>query len=363
MSGAAGPAAAVILAAGQGTRMRSSLPKVVHEVAGRPMIAHVVRTAREAGADPIVVVVGHGAEAVRAALEGVPVRFAEQAEQLGTGHALACARPALRDHAGPTFVLNGDGPLLRPATLRTMATVHGAGAGMGSEIGAGADSGPGAGAGAGALRDADEAGMTLATVRVDAPHGLGRIVRNAAGELTAIVEEADADEATRRIHEVNPGVYLVDGGVWDRLARLGSDNAQNETYVTDLPAAYLAAGRPVRTVEMLDPEEALAANDRAQLARLERVARMRIARRWMADGVTMLAPEATFLDDDVVLARDVVLEPFVMLTGGTTVGEGARVGAGAHLASCVVAPGAVVAPHVVARGARFEGASGQPLSR
>jgi len=341
--GVSAPPAAVILAAGQGTRMRSSLPKVVHEVAGRPMIAHVVRTAREAGADPVVVVVGHGADAVRTALAGAPVRFAEQAQQLGTGHALTCARAALEDHGGPTFVLNGDGPLLRPGTLRTMATVHGAGPGSAG--------------------DAGEAGMTLATVRVDDPHGLGRIVRNAAGELTRIVEEADADEGTRRIREVNPGVYLVDDAVWRHLARLGTDNAQGETYVTDLPAAYLAAGRPVRTVEMRDPDEALAANDRVQLARLERVARMRIARRWMADGVTMLAPEATFLDDDVVLARDVVLEPFVTLIDGTTVGEGARVGAGAHLASCVVAPGATVPPNAVARGARFEVASGQPLSR
>ncbi|MDZ7707383.1 MAG: NTP transferase domain-containing protein [Trueperaceae bacterium] len=351
MSGAAGapeaasavPAspAAVILAAGQGTRMRSSLPKVVHQVAGRPMIAHVVRTAREAGADPIVVVVGHGADAVREALGDAPVRFARQAEQLGTGHALACARSALRDHDGPLFVLNGDGPLLRPATLRAMASVHGVGA---------------------EVRE-DRPGMTLATVRVDDPRGLGRIVRDAGGALTEIVEEADADEATRAIHEVNPGVYLVDAGVWEHLGRLGTDNAQNETYVTDLPARYLASGQGVRTVEMTDPDEALAANDRTQLARLERVARMRIARRWMDEGVTMLAPASTFLDDDVVLARDVVLEPFVMLLNGTTVGEGARIGAGAHLTSCVVAPGAAVAANVVARDARFEASSGQPLSR
>lgn len=343
-AGRAAPAA-VILAAGQGTRMRSSLPKVVHRVAGRPMIAHVVRTARAAGADPIVVVVGHGAEAVREAVReaqrDVPVRFARQAEQLGTGHALACAREALDGHDGPTFVLNGDGPLLRPDTLRTMASVHGVDAEATGE----------------------RPGMTLATVRVDDPRGLGRIVRNAAGELTGIVEEADADDATRAIHEVNPGVYLVDGRVWDHLARLGTDNAQNETYVTDLPSRYLASGRLVRTVEMTDADEALAANDRRQLARLERVARMRIARRWMDEGVTMLAPESTFLDDDVVLERDVVLQPFVMLLSGTTVGEGARIGAGAHLTACTVGPGAEVAPHVVAREARFEGPSGQPRSR
>jgi len=329
--GSAVPAspAAVILAAGQGTRMRSSLPKVVHQVAGRPMIAHVVRTAREAGADPIVVVVGHGADAVRGALGDAPVRFARQAEQLGTGHALACARPALGDHDGPTFVLNGDGPLLRPATLIAMATAHGVGA----------------------EDRLERPGMTLATVRVDDPRGLGRIVRDATGALSRIVEEADADDATRAIQEVNPGVYLVDGRVWEHLGGLGTDNAQNETYVTDLPARYLASGQDVLTVEMPDPDEALAANDRTQLAHLERVARMRIARRWMDEGVTMLAPASTFLDDDVVLARDVLLEPFVMLLNGTSVGEGARIGAGAHLTNCVVAAGVEVAPHVVARDA------------
>lgn len=320
--------AAVILAAGQGTRMNSALPKVAHEVAGRAMVAHVVRAARAAGADPVVVVIGHGADAVRAALADEDVRFAVQEEQKGTGHALACAQPALAGHAGPIFVLNGDGPLLRAETLRRMAEAH-------------------------ARAPRPGRGMTLLTATLEDPSGLGRIVRGPDGKLVRIVEEKDADEAVRALQEVNPGVYLVDAGVWRHVARLGDDNAAGEVYVTDLPAGYLADGEPVRTLPVADPEEVLAANDRVQLAELERVARARIARRWMRAGVTMLAPQATVLDDDVELARDVVLEPFVVLRAGTRVGEGARIGAGAVLDACEVAPGARVAPNTTARDARF----------
>jgi bifunctional UDP-N-acetylglucosamine pyrophosphorylase/glucosamine-1-phosphate N-acetyltransferase len=322
------PPAAVVLAAGEGRRMRSRLPKVAHEVAGRPMVAHVVRAARAAGADPVTVVVGHGADAVRDALEHQPVRFAVQEEQRGTGHALACAAPALEGHAGPVFVLNGDGPLLRAATLQRMAEAH-------------------------AAPPAGGRGMTLVTVRTDRPTGLGRIVRGPEGDLIRIVEEADADAATRAIDEVNAGVYLLDASVWARLAELGSQNAQGEAYLTDLPEAYLADGAPVRTVAPDDPDDVLAANDREQLAHLERVARRRIARRWMHAGVTLRSPEATILDDDVELARDVVVEPFVALRRGTRVGEAARIGAGSVLDGCTVAAGAEVPPHTVARDRRF----------
>lgn len=322
------PPAAVVLAAGEGRRMRSQLPKVAHEVAGRPMVTHVVRTARAAGAEPVVVVVGHGADAVRGALEGQPVRFAVQEEQRGTGHALACAAPALADHPGPVFVLNGDGPLVRAATLRRVAEAH--------------DAPPAAGR-----------GMTLVTVRPEDPTGLGRIVRGADGALNRIVEEADTDAATRAIREVNAGLYLLDASVWRRLDELGSDNAQGEAYLTDLPAAYLANGAPVRTVAPDDPDDVLAANDREQLAGLERVARARIARRWMHEGVTLRSPETTVLDDDVELAPDVVIEPFVVLRNGTRVGGAARIGAGAVLDGCSVATGAEVPPHTVARDRNF----------
>lgn len=320
--------AAVILAAGQGTRMRSDLPKVLHRVAGRPMVEHVVRAAREGGAEPIVVVIGHGAEAVREALAAYAVRFAVQHEQLGTGHALASARAALNDHHGPTFVLSGDGPLLRAPTLRRLSDRQRCAPRPGS-------------------------GMTLISVRADDPTGLGRVVRGQDGEVRAIVEEADADEATKAVREVNAGVYLLDATAWRRLDRLGSDNAQGEIYLTDLPAAYLRDGLPVRTVEPDDPDDVLAANDREQLARLERVARARIARRWMHAGVTLRSPETSWIDDDVELARDVEIEPFVILRAGTRVGPEARIGAGCVLAGCVVEAGARIPAHTVADGRRF----------
>ena len=326
------PLAAVVLAAGAGTRMRSRLPKVAHEVAGRPMVAHVVRALHGAGVDRIVVVVGHGAETVRAALArdlpGVPLAYATQAERRGTGHALACARAELEDHPGSVFVLNGDGPMLRPATLRALADRHRSG-------------------------DAPGRGASLLTVEPDDPFGFGRIVRDGAGRFERIVEEKDASDEERAIREANPGVYLFDAEVWDRADALRPDNAQGELYVTDLPERYRADGRPVRTVPVDDPEETLAANDRAQLAVLEAAMRRRIVRAHLAAGVTMLAPDATFVDDDVRLGTDVVLEPFVTLRNGTAVGDGARIGAGAHLSDCQVAPGARVPPNTVADGERF----------
>lgn len=313
--------AAVVLAAGQGKRMRSRLPKVVHPVAGRPMVQHVVRAARAAGADPVVVVVGHGAARVRAALADEPVRFVAQEEQLGTGHAFACARGAVPHDGRPTFALNGDGAALTGATLAAMAEAQG-----------------------------DAPGMTLLSVAVDDPSGLGRVLRDDAGDVEAVVEEKDANEAQRRVREINAGVFLFDGSVWERLEALGSDNAQGEIYITDLPAAYRADGLRVRAHRALDPDVAMAANDRAQLARLERILRDRLRARWMRAGVTLVAPELTFVDDTVDLAADVTLEPFVVLAGHTRVETGARVGAGAHLTDCRVRDGACVPPHTVAHG-------------
>ncbi|MDZ7800388.1 MAG: NTP transferase domain-containing protein [Trueperaceae bacterium] len=320
--------AAVVLAAGQGRRMRSSLPKVVHEVAGRPMVAHVVRAARTLGADPVVVVVGAGADRVREALAGEAVAFATQSRPLGTGHAFASAREALGAWAGPVFCLNGDGPTVTAASLEAMQRLQQGGPRPGE-------------------------GMTLMTVTADDPTGLGRVVRDEAGRVRAIVEEKDASDATRRIREISPGVFLFDATALRRAAALGRDNAQGEAYVTDLPAAYLADGAPVRAYHAEDPREGLAANDRAQLAVLERVMRDRVRARWLNEGVTMASPETTFIDDGVVLAQDVVLEPFVVLKGGTRVGDGARIGAGAHLQDCEVAAGAWVPPHALASEARF----------
>lgn len=318
MSGA-GPAA-VILAAGEGTRMRSALPKVLHEVAGRPMVGHVVRAARAGGCARIVVVIGHGADAVREALSAEEgVEFAVQDRQLGTGHALRSAEGALAGHDGPVFALNGDGPMITGASLRAMTERQGGGS-----------------------------GMTMMTLRVADPTGLGRVVRDADANIRAIVEEKDADAEQRAIDEIVPGVFLFDASVWERLGRLGSDNVQGEVYITDLPAVYLADGLPVRGFEAADVREGLAANDRVQLAGLERAFRDRIRTGLMREGVTLISPETAFVDDDVEVDRDVVLEPFVVLKDGTVVGAGARLGAGCYLVRCRVEPGARVPPHTVA---------------
>ena len=322
--------AAVILAAGQGTRMRSSLPKVAHEIAGRALAAHVVKAARDAGVARIVVVVGHGESWVRDALAGEDVTFVRQVEQRGTGHALATAREAFDEAPSATFVLNGDGPLVRPETLRHLLEVHAAGPQP--------------------LR-----GVTLATVTVEDPTGLGRIVRDDAGTFVSITEEADADDATRKVREVNPGLFLVGADAWPRLDRLGDDNAQGEMYLTELPALTLQDGDPVRAVSLADAHETLAANDRAELAQLEKVLQARIRDAWMQSGVTFHAPETTYLHVDVQLAPDVTIEPGVVLRRGTRVASGATIGAHAVLEGCVVEEGARVPPLTHAVGRTFSG--------
>ncbi|MBZ5710357.1 NTP transferase domain-containing protein [Nannocystis pusilla] len=231
---------AVILAAGKGTRMRSDLPKVLHLLAGEPLAAHVVRSARAAGVAGIVVVVGHGAEQVEAALGPVftGLRFVLQPQQLGTGHAVQCALPAIGDHDGPVLILSGDVPLLRPATLATL-------------VDACATSG---------------AGLALATFEPADPHGYGRIVRDDHGRIRAIVEERDADAATRAVRECNAGVYCASADLLrHELPGLGRANAQGEIYLTDLVAR--AAGRGVHTLRV-PADEVAGVNTPEQLAAL-----------------------------------------------------------------------------------------------
>lgn len=319
--------AVVVLAAGQGTRMRSRLPKVLHEVAGRPLLDHVLGAARALDPDPLVVVVGHGADAVRSRFADADVAFVTQARQRGTGDAVAVCAPLLAGHPGPFVVLSGDGPLAEGASLKRLLAAHRA---------AGGD------------------GMTLLTVEVDDPGGLGRVVRGRDGGVRAIVEERDADEATLALREVNPGSYVFDARVWDLLPTLGDANAAGEVYLTDLVVAYLQEGRQVRAVRVDDDTRFLVGvNDRSQLALADRLLRDRTRRRWLLAGVTMTDPDSVFLDDDVALSIDVVLEPGVVLAAGTRVGEGARVGAYAHLTGCDVEGGVAVPPHTVARGRTF----------
>jgi bifunctional UDP-N-acetylglucosamine pyrophosphorylase/glucosamine-1-phosphate N-acetyltransferase len=291
----------VILAAGQGKRMRSNLPKVLQPLAGRPLLAHVLDAARETARlcrSPahIVVVIGHGAEAVRAAFAGQSdLRFVEQQPQLGTGHAVLQAAPLLADGA-PTLVLYGDVPLIR---ARTLADLVAAAAG----------------------------GLGVLTVRLADPAGYGRILRDAAGQLAAIVEERDADAAQRGIDEVNTGILVAPTAAlrgW--LAGLSNANAQGEYYLTDVVAAARGAGAPVVACLAADAEQTLGVNSKAQLAQLERAVQRRGAAALLDAGVTLADPQRLDVRGELQVGADVFIDVGCVFEGTVALGDGVRVG-------------------------------------
>ncbi|MEM9252361.1 MAG: NTP transferase domain-containing protein [Planctomycetota bacterium] len=242
--------AAVILAAGKGTRMGSDLAKVLHEVAGKPMLHWVIGACRAAGASPIVVVVGYQADRVIELFDGQPdLRFVHQREQLGTGHAAMMAEPVLAGHRGDVFVLNGDGPLIRESTLAALLETH----------------------------RAEQADGTLATSRLDDPTGYGRIIRDADGQLVAIVEQKDATPEQLAVNEVNPN-YLCyrTPALLDALGKLSSDNAQGEYYLTDVPRLIRARGGSIAVVDAVPPQDVLGINTPDQLAEVDAILRDRL---------------------------------------------------------------------------------------
>lgn len=309
------PLGVVILAAGFGTRMRSETHKVLHELAGVPMAEHVIRAARALGPDRMVVIVGHSAEQVQARLAAPDVEFVHQERQLGTAHAYLQAAPLLEPARGRTLVLSGDGALLTPATLAALVAVQG-----------------------------DGPGMTVLTCRVPDPSGLGRVLKDGAGLIERIVEDRDATPGELLVNEINVGTYIFDERGFELARSLSNDNAAGEYYITDLIAAYRAAGLPVRASDT-PLEEYAGPNDRAQLAQAERVLRDRIRRRWLLEGVTMHAPETVFIDETVELAPDVTIEPFVIIRGNTRVARGAHIGSHSLLEDAAVPERAVVAPY------------------
>ncbi len=316
--------ALVILAAGKGTRMRSSVPKVLHEICGRAIVRHTIALARELGAVRVVVVAGHGIEAVREALADDGVDIVEQREQLGTAHAALQAREALAGHEGPVLVMNGDHPLYRAATLRGLVEAH---AGDGADV-------------------------AILTTEIDDRSGAswmehyGRIVRGADGRPERIVEERDADAATRAIREVNLGAYVARGPyLFDALSRIGSENAQGEFYLTDLIEVTLAAGGSTTAAHAPDPVETMGINDRAELAIAEREMRARINERWMREGVTLLDPAATYIDVDCEIGPDTVIAPGVSLRRGTRVGARCRIDPGVVVEASRVGDGTWLKPH------------------
>jgi bifunctional UDP-N-acetylglucosamine pyrophosphorylase/glucosamine-1-phosphate N-acetyltransferase len=318
------PLAAIVLAAGEGTRMRSSTPKVLHPLCGRPMLLHVLDALVALPLERIVVVVGHRAEDVTKTLQEqltgceVPIEFVEQRRQRGTGDAASVALTAFADDLDgedDLFVVMGDVPLLRAETLAALATEH----------------------------RVTDAAASLLTARVADPTGYGRIVRDEQGRVARIVEQADARPDELAIDEINPSIYCFRRGLLaPALRRLSPENAQGEYYLTDVIDVLRQAGHAVVGIETDDPMEALGVNDRAQLADAEAELRTRINTRWMRAGVTMTDPTHTYLDTTVELAADVVLMPGTMLQGRTAVGTGSVIGPDTHMVDTVVGEGAIV---------------------
>ncbi len=310
----------IVLAAGQGVRMKSDLPKVMHTLAGRPMVRYVVETARALQPACLVVVVGHGADLVRQAL-GDGVTYALQAERLGTGHAVHQAAEVAAGRADTTLVLFGDSPLVRPETLR----------------------------GAVARHQAESAAVTMLSFRPGDPTGYGRIVRDEAGErVIAIVEERDATAKERAIGEVSSGMYCFrDDWLWPNLARLAADDtlraAHTEIYLTDLVAMARRQGEAVIAVPMSDALEAIGLDQRAKLAQGEAEMRRRINERWMLAGVTMVDPATTYVEADVEIGVDTTIWPNTLLQGRTRIGR-----------ECAIGPGTIVRDSSIGDGCRAE---------
>lgn len=317
------PSAVVVLAAGEGTRMKSpTTPKVLHEVAGRSLLGHVLAAAAPLHAEHTVVVVGHGRDLVTEHLATLAptARAVVQDQQNGTGHAVRVALDALATLGGATLegtvvVLPGDAPLLTAPALVAMVEEH--------------------------VRAGNAA--TLLTARLPDPTGYGRVVRDKAGAVLAIVEQRDADGPTRAIDEVGTSVYAFDAALLrGALGRLTTGNAQGEEYLTDVIAIFVADGRPVGAVTVADHHEAAGVNDRAQLAAVGAALRDRIVRAAMIAGVTVTDPSSTWIDADVVVEADAVLEPYTILKGHTVVRSGAVIGPSSQLTDTTVESGATV---------------------
>lgn len=313
--------AAVLLAAGKGTRLKTELPKVLHSVLGRPMLAHVVDACRTAGLGRQVIVIGYGKDKVRAAFANNDddITWVEQNEQLGTGHAAMVCRDAVRDQCDHVVVLCGDGPLIRAETIQHVVATH---------------------------RKNGNA-ITLATAELEEPERYGRIHRDANGNLLGIVEYLDCTDAQREIREINPSYYCFSTETFlDTLGRINNDNAKREYYITDCIALAIADGKRVEALTAVPPEDVFSINSRTDLALVNRVLRDRVNAELMDNGVTLLDPDSIWIDPGVEIGRDTVVEPFVRVERGARIGANCTVGPFAHIAA-----GTIIGDDQVVRGA------------
>ncbi len=303
-----GKMTAVILAAGAGTRMKSKLPKVIHEVSSKPMVEHVIDVAEENGVDRTIVVIGHEGEQVEKAIGHRNVQFAWQKEQLGTGHAVMQVAEHLKDE-GDVLLLYGDTPLIRTETIQELIKYHSQGS----------------------------YAATVLTAQFQDPTGYGRIVRGQDGLVKRIVEQKDASEEEKQIQEVNSGMYCYNGKLLkEALKNLTNNNVQKEYYITDVVELLNQEGHKVGAYAVTDHSEISGVNSRVQLAEAEAVMRRRILRELMESGVTIIDPQQVYVDKGVKVGKDTILYPGVILKGKTEVGEGCIIGHNCRIVDSVI---------------------------
>jgi bifunctional UDP-N-acetylglucosamine pyrophosphorylase/glucosamine-1-phosphate N-acetyltransferase len=304
---------AIILAAGKSTRMKSRLPKPLHEICGRPMLHYVLRACYEAECDRVLVVVGHGKEEIVSQFgSDKRIHWIEQTEQLGTGHAARMCESELKKHTGDVLILTGDGPLIRGQVLQTLLSAH----------------------------RQEKAAASMATALLDDPTGYGRIVRDTAGEFVEIVEEADATPDQRAIREVFPSYYcLRSEELLLALSKLTNHNKKREYYLTDVFGILRKAGKKVLAVQAVTQEDSLAINDRIQQAEVDAIMQERIQRKLRSDGVTIVNGFNTYIEDNVAIGSDSMVYPFTFIGRDSSIGPRCVIGPFASLPRQSIVPG------------------------
>lgn len=305
---------AIILAAGKGTRMKSDLPKVLHQVTGLTMLEHVFRSVQALSPEKLVTVVGHKAELVQDELDGRS-DFVLQSEQLGTGHAVMMAEPALAGLEGQTLVIAGDTPLITGESLTNLIKFH--------------------------INHKNVA--TILTAEADNPFGYGRIIRNQHDEVTKIVEQKDASDFEQQVKEINTGTYVFDNKrLFEALKNITTNNAQGEYYLTDVIGIFKEAGEKVGAYKLRDFNESLGVNDRVALATAEKIMRDRINTAHMVNGVSLIDPATTYIDSDVELAPEVIIEPNVTIKGKSSIGRATVLTSGSYIVESIIGQEAVI---------------------
>ncbi|MCF6411923.1 bifunctional UDP-N-acetylglucosamine diphosphorylase/glucosamine-1-phosphate N-acetyltransferase GlmU [Pseudalkalibacillus salsuginis] len=310
---------AVVLAAGQGTRMKSRLYKVLHPVAGKPMVQHVVDQIKKVGVEKIVTVIGHGAEKVKSQL-GEEVEYALQEEQLGTGHAVIQTEQQLGGLEGTTLVVCGDTPLISSETMEALLEHH----------------------------EKENAKVTLLTAHADDPAGYGRVIRNEDGTVAKVVEHKDASVDELAVQEINTGTYCFDNHtLFEALKQVNNDNVQGEYYLPDVIEIAKNKSEIVAAYQTPSFDETIGVNDRVALSEAERLMKIRINTKHMRNGVTMVDPQQTYISADVTIGRDSVILPGTVLTGSTSVGEDCEIGPNSEIKDSHIGNNAVIKQSVV----------------